>query len=44
MVAIQKDAESQIIDKQKIVDFDVFEFTIELLVKNDNQSLLNLYF
>jgi len=32
MVAIQKDAESQIIDKQKIVDFDMFEFTIEYVV------------
>ena len=32
MVAIQKDAESQIIDKQKIVDFDVVEFTIEWVV------------
>ncbi len=32
MVAIQKDAENQIIDKQKIVDFDIFEFTIELVV------------
>ena len=28
----QERAESQIVEKQKIVDFDIKEFTIELLV------------
>jgi hypothetical protein len=32
MNKIQIDAESQIVEKQKIVDFDIKEFTIELLI------------
>ncbi|MBC6995204.1 DUF262 domain-containing protein [Neolewinella lacunae] len=39
MNKIQVDAESQVVEKQKIVDFDIKEFTIELLISKYLEGL-----